>query len=103
MARPMHLKIVSDKLRRVSVVRHEMERRALRFVTGCRLFPARVRMQSQLALNALPRQSSEHFHRRRCIVTGSARSVVGDFCINRHVFRRMALEGRLPGVIRAKW
>ena len=93
----------TDKIRRLKVAFHEVERNALRFITHCELIPLERRMRAQFRMAQLPTASSEHFHRRRCVVTGNPRSVVGQFNLSRHEFKRMALDGNLPGVIKAKW
>lgn len=102
-AQPMRKIASRDKLKRLAVVAHEIERNSLRFITHCELFPLEVRMKAQFRLAEIPRQSSEHFHRRRCINTGNPRQVVADFNLSRHEFKRMATDGNLPGVIKAKW
>lgn len=92
-----------DKFRRLKVALHEVERNALRFITHCDLIPLERRMKAQFRLNQLPPMSSEHYHRRRCIVTGNPRMVIREFNLSRHIFKRYAMEGKLPGIIKAKW
>lgn len=93
----------TDKLRRLKVVLHEVERNALRFITHCQAIPLERRMKAQFRLDQLPVSSSEHYHRRRCINTGNPRMVIKDFNLSRHEFKRLAMEGKLPGIIKAKW
>ena len=61
------------------------------------------RHAAQLKLNALPRDSSPSRYKRRCSVTGTARSVYRKFELNRISFRNMALAGLLPGVTKSSW
>ena len=93
----------TDKLRRLKVAYHEIERNALRFITHCELIPLERRMKAQFRFAQLPVASSEHYHRRRCILTGNVKSVLKEFNLSRHQFKRLATEGNLPGVIKAKW
>jgi|TARA_B110000495_G_scaffold122266_1_gene106241 small subunit ribosomal protein S14 len=57
--------------------------------------------QSKLA--KLPRNSSAVRVSRRCSATGRSRSFIRKFGLSRITFREMALQGKLPGVIKASW
>jgi small subunit ribosomal protein S14 len=57
--------------------------------------------QSKLA--KLPRNSSAVRISRRCSATGRSRSFIRKFGLSRITFREMALQGKLPGVIKASW
>lgn len=61
------------------------------------------RLQARLKLNALPRDSSPSRYTRRCVATGTSRSVYRKFGLNRISFRNMALDGLLPGVTKSSW
>ena len=54
-------------------------------------------------LQALPRRTSIHRVITRCKVTGRARGNYKKFELCRLVFRKLALEGRLPGITKASW
>lgn len=54
-------------------------------------------------LSSLPRDSSPIRLARRCQVTGAARAVYRKFKLNRITFRKMALQGLLPGVTKSSW
>ena len=41
--------------------------------------------------------------RNRCKLCGRPRGYIGKFELCRHCFRRLAHEGRLPGVKKASW
>lgn len=56
-----------------------------------------------LALDKLPKDSSPVRLRNRCAFTGRGRGFVGKFGISRIRFRELALEGKLPGVVKASW
>lgn len=61
------------------------------------------RLAARLKLNALPRDSSASRYTRRCVATGTSRSVYRKFGLNRISFRNMALDGLLPGVTKSSW
>ncbi|RPI19409.1 MAG: 30S ribosomal protein S14 [Ignavibacteriae bacterium] len=54
-------------------------------------------------LSALPRNSNAVRLHSRCAVTGRARGFYRKFGISRLTFRKMALEGKIPGVRKASW
>jgi small subunit ribosomal protein S14 len=55
------------------------------------------------ALRRLPRDSSATRVRNRCVLTGRGRGNYEKFGLCRHMFRKLALEGKLPGVRKASW
>jgi len=55
------------------------------------------------ALVELPRNSNPIRLHNRCAVTGRARGFYRKFGISRLTFRKMALEGKIPGVKKASW
>ncbi|AAM73392.1 MAG TPA: 30S ribosomal protein S14 [Chlorobaculum sp.] len=55
------------------------------------------------ALSQLPRDSSATRLRTRCVLTGRGRGNYRKFGLCRNMFRKLALEGKLPGVRKASW
>ena len=55
------------------------------------------------ALSKLPRNSSSTRVKNRCVLTGRGRGVYEKFGLCRQMFRKLALEGKLPGVRKASW
>lgn len=55
------------------------------------------------ALAELPRNSNAVRLHNRCAVTGRARGFYRKFGLSRLTFRKMALEGKIPGVKKASW
>jgi len=53
------------------------------------------------ALHKIPRNASRTRLRERCVITNRPRSVNKLFKTSRQESRRLALEGKLPGVKRA--
>ncbi|MCS7012975.1 MAG: 30S ribosomal protein S14 [Chloroherpetonaceae bacterium] len=55
------------------------------------------------ALRELPRDSSPTRYRNRCAITGRGRGVYRKFGVCRHILRKFALEGKIPGMKKASW
>jgi small subunit ribosomal protein S14 len=55
------------------------------------------------ALSLLPKNSSPVRLRNRCKLTGRPRGYMRVFGLSRVMFRKMALEGKIPGVTKASW
>ncbi|MFZ4713321.1 MAG: 30S ribosomal protein S14 [Bacteriovoracaceae bacterium] len=54
-------------------------------------------------LSEMPRNGSHTRYRKRCVLTGRPRGIVGDFGLCRNKFRDLAHMGMLPGVTKASW
>ena len=59
--------------------------------------------EAQRQLCKLPRNSSPIRVRNRCSITGRCRSYIGKFGISRIMFRELASQGKLPGVVKSSW
>lgn len=55
------------------------------------------------ALQQLPRDSSSTRLNNRCNMTGRARGYYRKFGLSRLMFRELALQGKIPGVIKSSW
>ncbi len=55
------------------------------------------------ALDKLPRNSNPIRLKNRCQLTGRPKGYMRKFGICRVMFRKMALEGKIPGVTKASW
>lgn len=62
-----------------------------------------LKLDIHTKLQKLPRNSAKTRIRNRCWKTGRPRGVYRDFGLSRHVFREMAHECLLPGVIKSSW
>ena len=54
-------------------------------------------------LQKLPRNASPVRLRNRCNMTGRPRGYMRFFGLSRNAFRKMASEGKIPGVTKASW
>ncbi len=55
------------------------------------------------ALDKLPRNASPVRLHNRCMLSGRPKGYMRMFGISRVAFRKMALEGKIPGVTKASW
>jgi len=61
------------------------------------------RFAAQLKLAQLPRNASPVRQRNRCLLTGRPRGYYRKFKVSRLALRSMALDGKLPGVVKSSW
>jgi small subunit ribosomal protein S14 len=54
-------------------------------------------------LDKLPRNASPVRLHNRCALTGRPKGFIRRFGICRVAFRKMALEGKIPGITKASW
>jgi small subunit ribosomal protein S14 len=54
-------------------------------------------------LDKLPKNASPVRMHNRCKITGRPKGYIRQFGISRVLFRKMALEGKIPGVTKASW
>lgn len=55
------------------------------------------------ALDKLPRNANPIRMHNRCLLTGRPKGYMRKFGICRVMFRKMALDGKIPGVTKASW
>jgi len=55
------------------------------------------------ALQKLPRDSSATRLNNRCNLTGRVRGYYRKFGLSRLSFRELALQGKIPGVVKSSW
>ncbi len=56
-----------------------------------------------VALQQLPRNSAKTRLHSRCNISGRPRAYMRKFGLSRIAFRELALEGKIPGVVKASW
>lgn len=61
------------------------------------------RIEAQIALDKLPKNSSPVRLHNRCQFTGRARGFLRKFKLSRLCFREMANKGLIPGVVKSSW
>ena len=61
------------------------------------------RFAAQMKLSKLPRNSSKVRIKNRCEITGRSHGVYRKLKISRIMLRKLTLEGKIPGMIKASW
>ncbi len=61
------------------------------------------RDEARIKLSKLPRDSSPSRIRNRCRLTGRAHGYYRKFGLGRNELRRHAMEGHIPGLVKASW
>ena len=61
------------------------------------------RFKAQMKLSKLPKNSSKIRVKNRCEITGRSRGVYRKLRISRITLRKLSLEGKVPGMIKASW
>ena len=92
-----------DFKRRQMVSEYANERLRLRMLKKTKMLPSVVVTQAKEDLKKLPLDSSICRVRNRCIMTDRGRSVLTQYKIGRHKFKKYADEGLLSGVTKSSW
>jgi small subunit ribosomal protein S14 len=95
--------IQRNKKRERLVARYAAKRNALKKVLADPNTSEDDFYSAQAKLTKLPKNSSPVRLVRRCSLTGRPRAVLRKFGLSRISFRELALEGKVPGVIKASW
>lgn len=61
------------------------------------------KMQAQIALQKMPRDSSKTRWCSRCYLTGRAHGVLREFGLSRIKLRELVMQGDIPGVTKSSW
>lgn len=92
-----------DMKRAKTVKKFAAKRAAIKAIIDDQSKSDEERFQARLALQALPRDASPSRMRTRCEITGRPRGVYRKFGLGRNKLRQAALNGEIPGVIKASW
>lgn len=98
------LSLINRDMKRAKMVKKfAAKRAALKAIIDDQSKSDEERFEARLALQALPRDSSPSRMRTRCEITGRPRGVYRKFGLGRNKLRQAALNGEIPGVIKASW
>lgn len=98
------LALINRDLKRAKLVKqYASKRAALNAIIDDTSRSDDERYQARLKLQQLPRNSSPTRLRSRCAVTGRPRGTYSKFGLGRNKLRQAALNGDVPGVIKASW
>ncbi len=95
--------IARNDRRRRMCAKLKAERAKLKTIIRNRKLSLEVRFKAQAELDLLPRDSSTVRIRNRCELSGRARGYYGKFRLARTPLRQSAVDGLIPGLIKASW
>ena len=95
--------IARDKKRAILVTKYSVQRVELRARVKDIALSEVERMEAQIALQKLPRDSSPSRMRNRCRLTGRSRGYYRKFGLARNKLRDLMMRGEVPGVTKASW
>jgi small subunit ribosomal protein S14 len=95
--------IERNKKRERMVARYASKRAALKKIIADPEVSEEEFYAAQAKLAKLPRNSSVVRLVNRCTLTGRPRATIRKFGLSRISFRELALQGKVPGVIKASW
>lgn len=92
-----------EEKRRRLVKKYAAKRAELLAIIGDQSRSVEERMDARLKLQSLPRNASPTRLRNRCQLTGRPRGVFRKFGLCRNKIRELAMQGEIPGVVKASW
>ena len=79
------------------------KRQKLKMIIKNRKLTLEERFAAQLKLSKLPKNSSRTRIRNRCEITGRPHGFYRKLRISRIALRKLASEGKIPGMFKASW
>lgn len=95
--------IEKNKRRQRMAKKYASKRARLREIVRDQDTPIEERMQAQLKLSALPRNSAPSRIVNRCEVTGRPRAYYRKLKMSRIALRDLASNGQIPGMVKSSW
>ncbi|MDD3529025.1 MAG: 30S ribosomal protein S14 [Gallionellaceae bacterium] len=92
-----------EEKRRDMAKKFAVKRDALKAIMADQSKSDEERMEARLKYQALPRDASPCRQRNRCALTGRPRGVFRKFGLCRNKIREIAMNGDIPGVVKASW
>ncbi len=96
--------MINRELKRAKLVKKYATKRAeyRAVITDANRTPEE-RQEARIRLQKLPRDSSPVRVRNRCRLTGRPHGYFRKFGLGRNELRRLAMEGHVPGLVKASW
>lgn len=95
--------IKREKKRIIFEKRHSEKRSKLRAIVKSDKASPEDKHAAMVALQKLPRDSAKTRQSHRCKITGRARGVYRKVGLCRNMFRKLAMDGMIPGLKKASW
>jgi small subunit ribosomal protein S14 len=96
-------KVVKNEMRKATVAQYAARRAELKKIINNPNSSVEEVDAAVIKLQKLPRDASPIRVRNRCSQTGRPRGNLRKFGLSRNAFRRLALEGQIPGVVKSSW
>ena len=95
---------IQKNLKRIRLVNKFLKKRAsLKKIIKNKKLPLDERFTAQLKLAKLPRNSAKTRIRNRCEITGRPHGVYRKLKISRIALRKLASDGKIPGMTKSSW
>ncbi|MGB5325176.1 MAG: 30S ribosomal protein S14 [Pseudomonadales bacterium] len=95
--------IEREKKRAKIVAKYATKRAALKAIIANPESSDEERWDAQIALQKQPRNASYVRRQRRCQITGRPHGVYRKFGLCRNKLREAAMQGLVPGLVKASW
>ena len=92
-----------DRKRVRLVQKYEKKRAELKAIIVGSDYSYDEKEDARVKLQKLPRDSSKSRIRNRCSLTGRPHGYYRKFGLSRNELRRLAMEGHIPGLVKASW
>ena len=92
-----------EKKRETLVAKFAAKRAELNAAINNQALSEEERYDARLKLQALPRNANPTRLRNRCQLTGRPRGVYSRFGLGRSKLRDAAMNGQVPGLVKASW
>ncbi len=96
--------MVNREYKRIRTVKKYAEKRTqLKAIIKNMSLGEEERSEARTKLNKLPRDSSPSRIRNRCAITGRPNGFYRKFGLGRNKLREAAMQGDIPGLVKASW
>ena len=92
-----------EKKREKTVKKYAAKRAALKAIINSKSASDEERWDAQLKLQSLPRDASPSRQQNRCRRTGRPHGFYRKFGLGRNKLREAAMNGNIPGLVKASW
>jgi small subunit ribosomal protein S14 len=99
----MRRSMEKDKKKRIHFLKNEYHRKILKTISYNVNLPLALRLKAGLSLSMLPKNSSPTQIKKRCILTGRGRFILGPFNLSRLALRKLIRSGLVPGLRQSSW
>ncbi|VAW57280.1 SSU ribosomal protein S14p (S29e) @ SSU ribosomal protein S14p (S29e), zinc-independent [hydrothermal vent metagenome] len=96
--------MIQREKKRVKLIARDFEKRSkLRAILKDPEADYEAKMDAQVKMQKLPRDSSPSRHRNRCAITGRPHGYYRKFGLSRIKLREAMMRGDVPGLVKASW